>query len=346
MRRYARGPVALLLLGLAGVSGAIDARAQGRDTGVRSPNALVRSLVQEALAREHGEAGMPRDPVRAAALYCQAARLGDPEAQYSLAWMLANSRGVERDDSSAAGLFALAASQGHEHAQATLLKMGEGATRLPDCMIEAAAKPSALEPPAVPPPAAASEQAALPPGLVARLDPLFSARARSRDAAPEDVYAELSPGKRKVAALIRWLAPRYAIDPKLALAVATAESNFEPLARSPKNAQGVMQLIPATAERFRVRNTWDPFDNIQGGLAYLRWLLAYYRGNVTFTLAAYNAGEGAVDRYGGVPPFAETREYVRKIREVYPHDEHPFDAAAAPMSVLVRDRPATVRPLR
>jgi soluble lytic murein transglycosylase-like protein len=76
-----------------------------------------------------------------------------------------------------------------------------------------------------------------------------------------------------------------------------------------------MQLIPATAERFGVKDVWDPEDNLRGGMAYLRWLLKRFDGDVKLTLAAYNAGEGAVDRHGGVPPYSETRAYVSRISD-------------------------------
>jgi len=80
-----------------------------------------------------------------------------------------------------------------------------------------------------------------------------------------------------------------------------------------------MQIIPETAERFGVTDIMDPVQNIRGGMAYLRWLLNYYRGDVSLVLAAYNAGEGAVDRYNGVPPYAETLAYVQRIRAAYRH---------------------------
>lgn len=123
----------------------------------------------------------------------------------------------------------------------------------------------------------------------------------------------LPPPRRLIVALIRKLAPVYGIDAKLALAVATVESNLDPWAVSPKQAMGVMQLIPATAERFNVRKPFDAEQNIRGGLAYLRWLLRYYGGDVVRAVAAYNAGEGAVDRYGGVPPYLETEYYVSRV---------------------------------
>jgi hypothetical protein len=123
------------------------------------------------------------------------------------------------------------------------------------------------------------------------------------------------PAKGPIATLVRNLAPEYKLDPELVLAVVEVESNFDPHAQSPKNAQGLMQLIPATAERFGVRDVWDPEDNLRGGMAYLQWLLDRFGGNVKLALAAYNAGEAAVDRHQGVPPYGETRNYVGRIAE-------------------------------
>ncbi|MEA3274912.1 MAG: transglycosylase SLT domain-containing protein [Pseudomonadota bacterium] len=121
------------------------------------------------------------------------------------------------------------------------------------------------------------------------------------------------PASGEVAKLVRSLAPRYALDPNLVLAVVETESNFNAKAVSPKNAQGLMQLIPATAERFGVRDVWDPEQNLRGGMAYLRWLLDRFDGDVELALAGYNAGEKAVERHGGIPPYAETQAYVKRI---------------------------------
>jgi len=121
------------------------------------------------------------------------------------------------------------------------------------------------------------------------------------------------PASGEIAKLVRSLAPRYKLDPNLVLAVVETESNFNPKAESHKNAQGLMQLIPATAERFGVRDVWDPEQNLRGGMAYLRWLLDHFDGDVKLALAGYNAGEGAVERHGGVPPYKETRAYVKRI---------------------------------
>jgi soluble lytic murein transglycosylase-like protein len=96
-----------------------------------------------------------------------------------------------------------------------------------------------------------------------------------------------------------------------------------------------MQLIPGTATRFSVKNAYDPAENVRGGLSYLRWLLAYYRGEVALAAAAYNAGEGAVDRHRGVPPYAETRDYVKKVQRLYGAHAHPYDPRVAEPSPLV-----------
>jgi soluble lytic murein transglycosylase-like protein len=88
---------------------------------------------------------------------------------------------------------------------------------------------------------------------------------------------------------------------------------------------GLMQLIPATAERFNVKNAFDATQNIKGGLKYLRWLLSYFKGDVQLVAAAYNAGERAVDRYKGVPPYPETRNYVKRVMEFYQRASHPYE---------------------
>jgi hypothetical protein len=155
------------------------------------------------------------------------------------------------------------------------------------------------------------------------------------DSDGHDIVAKAIPEQRKVMDLVLRLAPEYGVYPRLAMAIIRAESNFNPVAVSPKNAQGLMQLIPETAARFNVRQPFDPEQNIRGGLAYLRWLLAYFKGDVALVAAAYNAGEGTVNRYGGIPPYPETQGYVKRIREIFKREDHPFDpAVTAPSPAL------------
>ena len=109
------------------------------------------------------------------------------------------------------------------------------------------------------------------------------------------------------------IAGQQGVEAPLVHSVILAESNYNTAAVSPKGAQGIMQLIPSTARRFGVRTTFAAADNIQGGVRYLRFLLDYYHGDYTKSIAAYNAGEAAVDKYDGVPPYAETIGYVRSV---------------------------------
>lgn len=282
--------------------------------------AQVERWREEARAFEHGD-GVSRDPVLAAQLYCRAARYGDAESQYNLAWMLTNARGIERDDAQAAHLFAAAAEQGHTQAQNMLARLGTPLGEPPTCLRQPEADRSFSPPPGStppPPPQAAGTRLGLPP-------------------IPPPPNAPPA-----IVTFVQLVAPEYKLEPYLVFAIMATESNFDPRAQSPKNAQGLMQLIPDTARRFGVRDSWDPTQNIRGGMAYLRWLLAYFEGDVVLAAAAYNAGEGAVERYRGVPPYAETREYVRRIlsRTGF-RRSHPFDPAVTEPSRLskaIRER--------
>ena len=134
---------------------------------------------------------------------------------------------------------------------------------------------------------------------------------------PEDSFPALPTATvvptERYADFIRASAQKHGIDEKLVRLVLEAESNYNAKAVSRKNALGLMQLLPSTAAHYAVTNVFDPAQNIEAGTHYLKDLLAKYRGNVKFALAAYNAGPEMVDRYGGVPPFTETQHYVRSI---------------------------------
>lgn len=138
-------------------------------------------------------------------------------------------------------------------------------------------------------------------------------------------------------ALVRRTAVQFEVEPELIDAVIRQESAYNPYAVSHKGAKGLMQLMPATAERFGVKDVFDPAENVQGGVKYLRQLLDRYDGDRRLALAAYNAGEGAVDRFGGVPPYAETQDYVDRI--VGPSESN----AAAETEALESDEPVARR---
>jgi soluble lytic murein transglycosylase-like protein len=233
----------------------------------------------------------------AAAQYCKAARdSNDANAEFALGWMYVNGRGVEKDENVAALFFTKAANQGHESAKNWL----------------ASTKGNALQ--------------ATQPKCLLPEPPTKSAR---------NTYENSSSGvstsfytKGPIYKLVSKIAPRFKIDTDLAMAFIAVESGFNPKATSPKNARGLMQLIPETAARFNVKNSYDPEDNIKGGLAYLQWLLTYFEGDVKLVAAAYNSGENTVEKYKGVPPYPETRKYVRKIASLYNKPFHPYSESA------------------
>jgi hypothetical protein len=117
--------------------------------------------------------------------------------------------------------------------------------------------------------------------------------------------------------LVKEAAERHNVDPALVRAVIETESNWNPSAYSRKGAGGLMQLIPTTAQRYGANDVFNPQQNIDAGVRHLKWLLERYNGNLDLALAAYNAGEGAVDRAHGIPAFRETRDYVQKVQDAY-----------------------------
>ncbi|WP_350282237.1 transglycosylase SLT domain-containing protein [Nitrosomonas sp.] len=263
----------------------VGAYSSGNIQSIRSAGVKGGSDILVAQARQYEHGeGVLQDRGKAVELYCQAARRGSAEGQYALGWMYANGRGVDRNDRIAARLFEMAAARNHADARKLLQFMP-----VPD-----------------------KRKTQLPNCLSRNIY----------------VRANTTPGKyyvdQSVSALVEKLAPQYEIDPGLVLAVIAVESGFNTQAVSPKNAQGLMQLIPATAERFQVRDVFDPEENIRGGMAYLRWLLAFFKGDVALVAAAYNAGEGAVEKYRGIPPYPETVKYVDKIMSRYNKTSHPY----------------------
>ena len=237
----------------------------------------VTQLTRWAIAYEHGR-GVKKNLTFAIKLLCKAARKQHGPAQYELGWIYMNGRQGNRNIDLAAAWFQLATAQGDVHAT-RLLKI-----------IGSSDKPT-------------NALCLLPDGSVFR-QPVNC---------PEPKNNIPSPNIKTILTWVNQLAPEYNLQPRLVLEVIRAESNFNSKAQSPKNACGLMQLIPATAERFGVADIWDPVENLKGGMAYLQWLQNYFNGNLQLTLAAYNAGEGAVNNYQGVPPYEETRRYVSSI---------------------------------
>lgn len=132
--------------------------------------------------------------------------------------------------------------------------------------------------------------------------------------------------------LIQTAAQKYGVDADLVFSVITAESNFNPNAVSRRGARGLMQLLPSTATRLGVRDIFDPGQNIDAGTRYLRELLTLYQGDLVLTVAAYNAGPGALQRYGRVPPYRETQSYIRAIRKKYAQRKSKADTNAVTTS--------------
>jgi len=260
-------------------------------------------LMELAGQYEHA-IGYRRDYGRARQLYCAAARLGYLPAQTRLAWMYANGLGAPRDTDLAAAWMEVVAANGDLQARKFLAYIGEsGVTRKPRCTYKSRFDAYAI---------------ATIPG-------------KNWDAGVNMA----SPERKQIASWVRALAPDYGLDPNLILAIIQTESNFNPRARSPANAQGLMQLIPATAARFGVKDRTNPVQNLHGGMAYVRWLLSFFQGDLKLSLAGYNAGEHAVEKYLGIPPYRETQNYVRKVIRAYGRNSHPpIEPVVEPSKVM------------
>ena len=137
-------------------------------------------------------------------------------------------------------------------------------------------------------------------------------------------------GDKQIDGLIEKASAKYGVDPRFVHAVMWQESRYKATAHSPSGAIGLMQLMPETARRFGCNDCFNPETNIDAGTHYLRWLLERFGGDLSMVLAGYNAGEGSVDRFDGVPPFGETESYVKSIEEHYGKSFHPvLDPAQA-----------------
>lgn len=252
----------------------------------------------------------PDDAWQAAVNYCEAARLGNIESQYRLGMLYRFGKGVSISQTFAGALFSLASSQGHTQAANMLDTIKLSSYELPPCITGE-----------VLPERAVAEET----GVAGNAMNI------------ERRIAVLSNTKKWIIDLVDTIAMHHDIDPKLVLAIIAVESNFNVKARSPKDAMGLMQLIPGTADRFNIKNAFDASQNIKGGVRYLRWLLSYYHGDIRLVAAAYNAGERAVDRYNGIPPYPETRNYVKRVLALYQHSSHPYDERiTSPSPIIIR----------
>jgi len=161
--------------------------------------------------------------------------------------------------------------------------------------------------------------------LIVRSDPRTGKLVRGMAKQPRAIAGKTAPqielppasedAPRPFANLVDSIAERHEVDRDLVHSMIRVESNYNPLAVSSKGALGLMQLVPSTARRFGVSDSFDPVENVEGGVRYIKYLLNHYNGDHRLALAAYNAGEGTVERYGGVPPFPETRSYVFRVRK-------------------------------
>jgi soluble lytic murein transglycosylase-like protein len=195
----------------------------------------------------------------------------------------------------------------------------------------------------VPPPNAASMRAAR--SAAAEVSQYFRRETtQSANAKIEAANSSAAPSSpQDVDAAITMAAARHNVDPNLVRAVVKVESNFNPNAVSRKGAMGLMQLMPSTARELKVQNPFDPQQNVDAGVRHLKRLLESYGGDVKLTLAAYNAGSGAVARSAGVPRYAETQNYVRRITSLY-YGGHDYGGGhVAPVASIPASEPVVVQ---
>lgn len=290
MLSFAKRISLILLIGLfANTAIANNNSIDELDKGSILTNTLYQAIKYEDL-------GTSNSYWQAAKLYCEASRLGVIEAQYRLGVLYAFGKGVPKNRDYAATLFAIASQQGHPQATE---------------MLEAIHYTSDIAPPCI--------TQAVDPEKIS-----YKSGDDSQMGEIDQYLARLPKQQKWLIDLVNTTSEWYQVDPKLILSIIAIESGFNKMATSNAKAMGLMQLIPATANRFNVKNAYDAVQNIKGGVRYLSWLLNYYSGDVTLVVAAYNAGEKAVDRYKGVPPYKETIEYVKKFKKLYTPEQHPY----------------------
>ncbi|MGL6412904.1 lytic transglycosylase domain-containing protein [Aeromonas veronii] len=275
MRHISENGLFLLLFLSLLLAGTPQAMAQGRDFR-QAPKALT-AIKQGQVAQQHGNLQ------KAIALYCVAASTGNPEGYFRIGRLLATGPASVRSAKLANSYLAMAMRLGNQQASRYYNPRVGNAPMGDQCGVGMRGGQGSYS--------------ALP----------------STPFNVEAYLARQSPGKQKLATMLRHAAKRHQVDVRLVLAIAIAESNLNSRAVSPKNAQGLMQLIPETQLRFGVTRPFDPAQNIKGGVTYLKWLDRRFDGDWVLISAAYNAGEKAVERYGGIPPYDETQEYVKRV---------------------------------
>ena len=275
MRHISENGLFLLLFLSLLLAGTPRAMAQGRDFR-QAPKALT-AIKQGQVAQQHGNLQ------KAIALYCVAASTGNPEGYFRIGRLLATGPASVRSAKMANSYLAMAMRLGNQQASRYYNPRVGNAPMGDQCGV----------------------------GMRGGQGSYFALPSTPFNV--EAYLARQSPGKQKLATMLRHAAKRHQVDVRLVLAIAIAESNLESRAVSAKNAQGVMQLIPETQQRFGVTQPFDPAQNIKGGVSYLKWLDRRFDGDWVRISAAYNAGEKAVERYGGIPPYDETREYVKRV---------------------------------
>lgn len=247
------------------------------------------------------------------------ARNGKTDAQLELAIAYDHGEGISKDSAQAVSWYCRAALNGSTEAQRSLAWMFLNARGVPKDEALAVRWFSI----------AAKSGDDFSKQILTRLDTELKTSRTVCDASAIPIWetAQCKGKCRKIVKQVHEIAQGFNIDPRLVLSIIQQESRFNTRARSHKGAIGLMQLLPETARRFGVNNIHNPEQNIKGGVRYLSWLLSEYRGDVALALAGYNAGEKAVDRYRGIPPYKETRNYVKRILKLYGKSYHPYEKA-------------------